>query len=92
MKQIKFFYLFIFFIVLGLRCGLWAFSSFGKQALESLGSVAEAHGLSCPGACGIFSDQGSNPCLLHWQAGSSPRRRQGSLRGYLFEGTEMFWN
>ena len=54
MKQIKFFYLFIFFIVLGLRCGLWAFSSFGKQALESLGSVAEAHGLSCPGACGIL--------------------------------------
>ena len=25
-------------------------------------------GLSCPAACGIFPDQGSNPCPLHWQA------------------------
>ena len=29
-----------------------------------------AHGLSCSAACGIFLDQGSNPCLLHWQADS----------------------
>ena len=28
-----------------------------------------AHGLGCPEACGIFPDQGSNPCLLRWQAG-----------------------
>ena len=34
----------------------------------STGLVAVAHGLSCSAACGIFSDQGSNPCLLHWQA------------------------
>ena len=27
-----------------------------------------AHGLSCSMACGIFPDQGSNPCPLHWQA------------------------
>ena len=27
-----------------------------------------AHGLSCSAACGIFPDQGSNPCPLHWQA------------------------
>ena len=26
------------------------------------------HGLSCSVACGIFSDQGSNVCPLHWQA------------------------
>ena len=26
------------------------------------GSVAVAHGLSCSAACGIFPDQGSNPC------------------------------
>ena len=25
------------------------------------------HGLSCPAACGIFLDQGSNLCPLHWQ-------------------------
>ena len=27
------------------------------------GSVVVAHGLSCSGPCGIFLDQGSNPCL-----------------------------
>ena len=29
-----------------------------------------AHGLSCSTACGIFPDQGLNPCPLHWQADS----------------------
>ena len=29
-----------------------------------------AHGLSCSVACGLFPDQGSNPCPLHWQADS----------------------
>ena len=42
------------------------------------GSVAVAHGLSCSVACGIFPDQGSNPCPLHWQADSQPLRHQGS--------------
>ena len=30
-------------------------------------------------ACGIFPDQGSNPCLLHWQEASLPVGRQGNL-------------
>ena len=34
------------------------------------GSVAVAQGLSCSAACGIFPDQGSNLCTLHWQADS----------------------
>ena len=38
--------------------------------LRSAGSVVVAHGLSCSAACGIFPDQGSNPCPLHWQADS----------------------
>ena len=42
------------------------------------GSVLVAHGPSCPAACGIFADQGSNPCPLHWQADSQPLRHQGS--------------
>ena len=42
------------------------------------GSVVVAHGLSCSVACGIFPDQGSNPCSLHWQADSQPLRHQGS--------------
>ena len=42
------------------------------------GSVTVAHGPSCSAACGIFPDQGSNPCPLHWQADSQPLRHQGS--------------
>ena len=42
------------------------------------GSVIVAHGRSCSAACGIFPDQGSNPCPLHWQADSQPLRHQGS--------------
>ena len=42
------------------------------------GSVVVAHGLSCSVACGIFPDQGPNPCPLHWQADSQPLRHQGS--------------
>ena len=36
------------------------------------------HGLSCSMACGIFLDQGSNPCLLHWLADSLTLSPQGS--------------
>ena len=52
------------------------FSSCGTRAqqLWLVGSRAQAvvvaHGLSCSAACGIFTDQGSNPYLLHWQADS----------------------
>ena len=42
------------------------------------GSVAVAHGPSCSAVCGIFPDQGSNPCALHWQADSQPLRQHGS--------------
>ena len=42
------------------------------------GSVGVAHGSSCSAACGIFPDQGSNPCPLHWQADSQPLHHQGS--------------
>ena len=42
------------------------------------GSVIVAHGPSYSAACGIFPDQGSNLCPLHWQADSQPLRHQGS--------------
>ena len=45
---------------------------------RSAGSVVVAHGPSCSAACGIFPDQGSNPCPLHWQADSQQLRHQGS--------------
>ena len=48
------------------------------------GSVVVAHGPSCSAACGIFPDQGSNPCALHQQADSQPLRHQGSPRPCFF--------
>ena len=47
------------------------------------GSVVVAHRPNCSVACGIFPDQGSNPCPLHWQADSQPLRHQGSPGHYL---------
>ena len=52
------------------------------------GSVIVAHEPSCSAACGIFPDQGSNPCPLHWQADSEPLRHQGSPRNSFFDGFE----
>ena len=46
--------------------------------LYSTGSVVVVYGLSCSAACGIFPDQGSNLCPLHWQAVSQPLCHQGS--------------
>ena len=50
------------------------------------GSVVVVHGPSCSTACGIFPDQGSNPCPLHWQADSQPLHHQGSPSVCIFEG------
>ena len=47
------------------------------------GSVVVPHGPSCSAACGIFPDQGSNPCPLHWQADSQPLCHQGSPAHFL---------
>ena len=48
------------------------------------GSVVVVHGPSCSAACGIFPDQGSNPCPLHWQADSQPLHHQGSPILFIF--------
>ena len=48
-----------------------------EHRLTSCGSQALEHRLSCSEAPGIFPDQGLNPCLLHWQAGSLPLSHQG---------------
>ena len=59
----------------------WCVGLSSRQLLpvQLLGSGARAqqraHGLRCSGAHGIFEDQGLNPHLLHWQAGSSPLSR-----------------
>ena len=45
-------------------------SPFVTPRLWSRGSNVEVHGLSCSMGCGIFPNQGLNPCVLHWQVGS----------------------
>ena len=47
--------------------------------LQGTGSVVVTYRLSCSMACGIFQDQGLNPCLLHQQADSLPLSHQGTL-------------
>ena len=37
------------------------------RRLQRASSGVVAQGLSCSAACGIFPDQGLNPCPLHWQ-------------------------
>ena len=66
-----------------LRCGVWA-SHCGAWALGARASVVVAHGFSCSVACGIFPDQGLNPCPLHWQADSEPLCHQGSPCPFFF--------
>ena len=70
---------------LSLSCPLLLRSTSSSRA----GSVVVAHRPSCSAACGIFPDQGSNPCPLHWQADSQPLRHQGSpVKLFLLEGTK----
>ena len=65
---------------LSLSRPLWLRSTGSRRT----GSVVVAHGPSCSAACGIFLDQGSNPCPLHWQADSQPLRHQGSPTSLLW--------
>ena len=68
--------------------GFWSLhAGFSLQWLLSLLSTGTrvlrlsscgARGLSCFTACGIFPDQGLNPCLLYWQADSLTLSHQGS--------------
>ena len=83
--------------MLGLHFCARAFSSCGKRGplfimmrgpllLRSTGSrhaglVVVVHGLRCSAVCGIYPDQGSNLCPLHWQADSQPLHHQGSPVG-----------
>ena len=49
-----------------------------EQTSRVAGSVVLAHRLSCLAACGIFPDQGSNPCHLHWAGGFLTTGPQGN--------------
>ena len=47
-------------------------------------SVLVAHRLSCPTACGIFPDQGSHPCPVHWRADRSSHLLSQCVSGRAF--------
>ena len=53
-------------------------SLLAAPGLSHAGSVDKVHRYSYPTACGIFLDQGSNLCPLHWQVDSLPLSHQGS--------------
>ena len=65
-------------VALGLHCSAGTSARCYEQGLLLLqsmssrvvGSGVVAHRLSCSTVYGIFQDQGSNPCPLHWQADS----------------------
>ena len=79
---------------------LWSMGSrsLGLLQVQPMGSVVAAprfystgtdstdgHGLySGPEACGLFWDQGRNPCLLHWQPDSLSLSHRGSLLIFIF--------
>ena len=87
MAQCHFFFVVvILFVAMLALCGSTGFfSSCGAQAshfggffLQFTVSVVMEQGLSCSVACGIFPDQGLNPCLLRWQADSLLLSHEGN--------------
>ena len=71
---------FAFARVFSLAAASRGYSLLPSMVLGHSGSVVVVQGLSCPQACGIFLDQWSNLCCLHWQADSYPLHHQGSPR------------
>ena len=82
---------FVFYLLLltllGLRCLSRTLSScsMGFSLLSTGSRVVVVPGLSCSKACGIFLDQGLNPCLLHRQVDSQPLDHRGSPSPACFE-------
>ena len=66
------------------RCRVWVLGAWASvvvaPGLEGPGSVVVVPGLSCFSTCGMFLDQGLNPCPLHWQVDSLPLHHPGSPR------------
>ena len=65
------------------RCRTQALGHVGFSS-RNMGSEVVVLGLSCSAACGIFPDQGSNPCPLHWQVDSLPLSHLGSVFSYKY--------
>ena len=79
------FYLFIylwlcwaFIVVPGLSLVVQGFLIVVASLLQSTGCRCTGFQVVAPIVCGIFLDQGSNLCPLHWKADSYPLCHQGS--------------
>ena len=70
--------------------GAWA-SGVVALGLWNTGSGAVVHGLSCSAACGIFLDQGSNPCPLHWHLGFLSTEPAGEPLWWWLNGHGFGW-
>ena len=62
-----------------------------EHKLWNTGSAVVVHGLSCPVACGIFLNQGSNPCPLSWQVYSQPLDPPGKSSYFAFNSELWGW-
>lgn len=54
------------------------------RELKPGGSIVVVYRLSCLATCGVFLDQGSDLCPLHWQANSHPLYHHGSPYSYSY--------
>ena len=67
---------------------VWLFASPWTNLLQaplSMGFPRQEYWAGCHSLLqGIFPNQGSNPCLLHWQVDSLPLKHQGSLDNSLY--------
>ena len=63
--------------------GVFVAPVFVAPRLQSTGSLVVVRGFSCSAACGIFLNQSSNPCLLHWHVDFLPLSHQGSPLNFL---------
>ena len=72
----------------------YGLSSCASPALEHI-SVVVVHWLSCPVAFGIFQDQRSNWCPLHWQADAQLLNHQRSPKDHfecvMYPSSLLFW-
>ena len=55
------------------------------RGFQSTGSVVVAHGLSCSAVCGIFPDQGLNPCPLPMAGGFLTTAPPGKSLRHFFQ-------
>ena len=62
-----------------------------EHGCQGTGAILGVHWLSCTEACGIFPDQGSNPCPLQRLVDSYPLHHQGSPSHIILMCVNITW-